>query len=69
MTEPLLCNAGNACITDKGILSLAEAPAEVLQQLEEFALDAIQCTWEGIQLLLQKCAGLRKLDLYGLSHL
>ena len=49
--------------------SLADAPAVVLQQLQELVLDAVQCTWEGIQLLLNKCTGLRKLELFGLSAL
>ena len=62
-----LCTAGNACVTDKGVASLAEAPAVVLQQLQELVLDAVQCTWEGIQLLLNKCTGLHKLELFGIS--
>ena len=59
------CGAGNACITDTGVASLAEAPA-VLQQLQELVLDAVQCTLEGIQMLLKRCTGLRKLELFGL---
>ena len=57
----------NAHISDQGVASLAEAPAAVLQQLQEFAWDAIRCTWEGVQLLLQRCTGLRKVELYGLQ--
>lgn len=56
----------NACVTDRGVASLAAAPAVMLHQLQEFALDAVQCTWEGVQLLLKRCPGLRKLNLYGL---
>ncbi|KAL3147012.1 hypothetical protein ABBQ38_014978 [Trebouxia sp. C0009 RCD-2024] len=57
----------NACVTDKGVASLAEAPNAVLQQLQELVLDAVLCTWEGIQLLLNKCTGLRKLELFSLA--
>ena len=60
-----VCFAGNVCITDKGMASLAEAPAVVLQQLQELVLDAVLCTLEGIQLLLNKCTALRKLELFG----
>lgn len=62
-----LCIAGNICVTDKGIASLADAPGLVLQQLQEFALDAVQCTWEGVQLLIERCTGLSKVNLYGLN--
>lgn len=46
--------------------SLAEAPAVALQQLQELVLDVVQCTLEGIQMLLKRCTGLRKLELFGL---
>ena len=46
---------------------MAEAPAVVLQQLQELILDAVHCTWEGIQQLLKKCTGLHKLELFGIS--
>ena len=59
--------AGNAYVSDMGIASLADAPAAMLQQLQELALDAVQCTWEGLQMLLQRCSGLRKLELYSLQ--
>ena len=49
-----------------GVASLAEAPAVVLQQLQELVLDAVLCTLEGIQMLLKRCTGLRKLELFGL---
>ena len=57
--------AGNACVTDKGLESLADAPRVVLEQLQELVLDAVLCTLEGIQLLLHKCTGLQKLELFG----
>lgn len=62
-----LCTAGNARVTDSGVASLAEAPAAVLQQLQELVLDAVQCTWEGIKQLLNNCTGLRKVELFGMS--
>ena len=46
---------------------MAEAPAVVLQQLQELILDAVHCTWEDIQQLLKKCTGLHKLELFGMS--
>jgi hypothetical protein len=64
--DRLACASGNACITDNGVASLAAAPSVMLQQLQEFALDAVHCTWEGVQLLLKRCPGLQKLNLYGL---
>lgn len=56
--------AGNACVTDKGLESLADAPSVVLEQLQELVLDAVLCTLEGIQLLLNKCTRLQKLQLF-----
>lgn len=64
--DKLAFAAGNACITDKGLASLAAASSDMLQQLQEFALEAVQCTWEGVQLLLKQCPGLQKLNLYGI---
>lgn len=66
LNDHVVFDAGNASISDKGIASLAESPSAVLQQLQEFVLEAINCTWEGVQLLLKQCTALRKLDLHGL---
>ena len=62
----ILSIAGNTRVTDKGLAALANAPA-LVQQLQEFNLDAINCTWRGVQLLLQQCTQLQKLELFGLQ--
>lgn len=53
-------------MTDKGLAALASAPA-LVQQLQEFALDAVKCTWQGAQVFISQCVQLRKIQLHGLQ--
>ena len=58
--------AGNASVTDRGLSALSEAPA-VVSQLQELTLEAVRCTWQGVQLLVEQCTKLQRLQVYTLQ--